>query len=168
MKKIILLLLVVGCAHHKNASEKEIDLYCQDLNVLYQRIDIISSNILNAKTTRTPEGGAYVRKLAQNCKNGICEVLNDKTPGVVKYEPKHPDANKNGYVTYPNVTLETEKADKIYWSRVFKTVVSNSPVPKSFFFKDPRAKTCFSRYSYLKAARDYSGYLGRDTNEEKL
>jgi hypothetical protein len=108
-----------------------------------------------------------LRKVTQNCKNGICEIVNDKTPGVVKYEPKHPDANNNGYVTYPNVILESEKADEVRWSRVFETVISNSPVPKSFFFKDPRAKTCFSRYSYVKAALDYSSYLGRDTTEER-
>jgi hypothetical protein len=44
MKKLLLLSSLIGCAHHKQATEKEIDLYCQDLNVLYQKQAVIEAN----------------------------------------------------------------------------------------------------------------------------
>lgn len=164
MKKLFVLILIVGCAHQKSSSEKEIDIYCQDLNILYQKIDVIASNIANAETTRTVLGGHYKRQIARNCKNGFCEIVDDEISPLLKYEPKHPDANKHGYVAYPNINLKAEEADKIFWSQVFETVISNAPVPKSFFFKDPKAKACFNKYPNLKASLDYSEYLGRDTN----
>ncbi|MFA6238032.1 MAG: hypothetical protein WC635_11935 [Bacteriovorax sp.] len=162
MKKIFLLFFLIGCTHQKSVSEKEIDLYCQDLNVLYQKVGIIASNIVNINTTRTVEGGPYVRKIAGNCKNGFCEIVNDSTPPLLKYEPKHPDANKNGYVAYPNINLQLEEADKVLWQHVYETVYKYSPVPNNFFFNDPRATTCFNKYPNLKAALDYREYLGRD------
>jgi flagellar basal-body rod protein FlgC len=161
MKKIILLLLLVSCAHQKYPTDKEIDLYCQDLNVLYQKINVISNNIVNANTTRTPEGGPYIRKIAQNCKNGVCEIVNDSSTPLMKYEPKHPDADKNGYVAYPNINLKIEKADEVLWGRVFETVYASRPVSNDFFFKDPRSQKCFEKYPSLKEAQDYSTYLGR-------
>ncbi|MBC7428298.1 MAG: hypothetical protein H7336_06785 [Bacteriovorax sp.] len=162
MKKLILLILLTSCAHHKkNPSNEQINQYCQDLNVLYQKIAVIYSNISNIKTTRTIEGGYYKKKIATSCINGICEIVNDKTPPIMKYEPKHPDSDKNGYVSYPNINIEEEKSDKIYWERVYSAVIKNSPVSKNFFFKDPKAQICFSKYPELKSRLDYSEYLGR-------
>ena len=161
MKKILILILLSGCAHHKKASDKEIDQYCQDLNILYQKIAVITSNIANINTTRTAKGGPYERQVATNCQNGICEIKNDGLSPMLKYQPKHPDADKNGYVAYPNIILAEEQADNLRWSRVYETVISNSPVPSNFFFKDKRAKSCFSKYPALKESLDYSEYLGR-------
>ena len=161
MKKIILLTLLAGCAHHKNPSSEQINLYCQDLNVLYQKIAVISSNIANIKTTRTPEGGFYKKQIATNCHEGVCEIIKDNALPIMKYEPKHPDADKNGYVAYPNINLESEVADRIYWSHAYKTVTLNSPVSKNFFFKNQKAKDCFNKFPSLKASLDFSEYLGR-------
>jgi flagellar basal-body rod protein FlgC len=140
MKKIIILVMALSsCAHIKNPSDRDIETYCQDLNVLYQKIDAISSNIVNVNTTRTAEGGHYKRIIVQNCKNGFCEIIKDPKPPILKYDPKHPDADKNGYVAFPNINLQQENADKLIWSKVYETVLANSPVPSNFFFKDPRA-----------------------------
>ncbi len=168
VKKLILLSLLASCSHQKAISEKEIDIHCQDLNVLYQKINVIASNFVNSKTTRTAEGGYYKRKMAQNCKDGFCDIISDDAPPVLRYEPKHPDANKNGFVAYPNINLQIEEADKVFWSHVYETVVENSPLPNNFFFKDKRAKACFSKYPSLRYALDYSVYLGRDTNHQAL
>jgi flagellar basal-body rod protein FlgC len=167
MKKMIVLALIVSsCSHQKSASHKEIDLYCQDLNILYQKIAVTTSNIANINTTRTAEGGHYKRKIATNCKNGICEIVNDRDVfPMMKHEPKSPDADKNGYVAYPNIDLAAEKYDELKWSRVFETVTANAPVPANFFFKDSRAKDCFAKYPSLKEHKDFSAYLGRETNQ---
>ncbi len=163
MKKILILcFLAASCSHQKNVSQKEIETYCQDLNVLYQKINATTSNIINIKTTRTAKGGAYVRQEAVNCLNGICEIKDDPTHPMLKYEPKSPDSDKNGYVAYPNINLIQEEADRDRWSRVYETVIANSPVPENFFFKDKRAANCFKKYSALKEALDYSEYLGRE------
>ncbi len=162
MKNFILLFLLSSCAHQKPVSDKEIDLFCQDLNVLYQKIEVISANIANEKTTRTVQGGPYKRKVAKDCKAGICKIVNDNLDPILNYEPKHPDANKNGYVAYPNISLSQEKADTLRWKSVYEAVTSNAPVPAGFFYKDPRAKACFAKYPSLKASLDYSKYLGRE------
>lgn len=164
-KKLLLLLLICSCAQLKNPTDKEIETYCQDLNVLYQRIALISSNIANVSTTRTAAGGPYLRQIANNCKNGFCDIIEDKTHPILKYEPNHPDANKNGYVAYPDINLKMEESDSLHWAMVYETVIANSPVSGNFFFKNPKAKTCFEKYPALKARKDYSEYLGRATNQ---
>ena len=45
---------------------------------------------------------------------------------------------------------------------LIKTVNTNSPVPKNFFFEDQRAKLCFYKFPILKEEYDFSEYLGRD------
>lgn len=107
------------------------------------RTDVISENIANANTTRTKEGGAYVRKnvtFAEKISrtNSFSEVLNRtiggvadgvKVVGITKdtktdmnlvYDPSHPDADKNGYVTYPNVNVVTEMTDLIDATRSYE------------------------------------------------
>src|SRR5215831_11419260 len=80
-----------------------------------QRIEVISSNLANANTTRTAEGGPYRRKdlvfetadiespfassfdaALQNQAGQGVEVIGiyqDNEPPILKYEPSHPDAN---------------------------------------------------------------------------
>ena len=154
MKYLILTLFLSACSHKSTTSENEINIFCQNLNILYQRIDVISSNIANAQTTRTAAGGPYIRKLAQNCKNGFCDIVEDKDPTFLRYKPKHPDANKNGYVVYPNINLRKEESDRLFWNRVFETVYANAPVPSNFFFKDKRAVACFEKFPALKSNLD--------------
>jgi flagellar basal-body rod protein FlgC len=129
--------------------------------VLYQKIAAITSNIANIQTTRVPEGGHYKRKIVKNCHKGICEVAEDNSPPIMKYEPKHPDANSKGYVAYPNISLAEENYDQLRWEKVYETVIANAPVPANFFFKDPRAKQCFDKFPALKENKDYFEYLGR-------
>jgi flagellar basal-body rod protein FlgC len=153
--------LLVGCAHHKNASEKEIDQYCQDLNVLYQKKAVIKSNIANIHTTRTIEGGYYKRQIVRGCSNGFCKIELDTTPPILKYEPKSSDANKQGYVAYPNINLSHEQYDFNQWVNVYKNVIKYAPVKNSFFLKNEKANKCFEKYPFVNETRNYRKYLGR-------
>lgn len=161
MKKIILLLALVGCAHHKNPTEKEIDQYCQDLNVLYQKKAAIESNIANLYTTRTIEGGHYKKHIIRECINGFCKIELDSASPILKYEPKSPDANKQGYVAYPNINLSEEQYELKQWENVYKNVVKYAPVKNSFFFKDEKSNKCFEKYPFVNEKHNYRKYLGR-------
>ena len=165
MKKRLLLILplsfLISCAHHKKASEKEIDIYCQDLNILYQKQAVIESNIANIHTTSTSEGGYYKRQIAEECWNGFCKILIENKPPILKYEPNYPDANKQGYVAYPNINFEQEKYDLKQWSNVFENVVKFAPINNSFFLKDENAYKCFEKYPFVNEKNNYRKYLGR-------
>jgi flagellar basal-body rod protein FlgC len=82
------------------------------MSVQQSFIEAISANIANAETTRTPDGGPYRRRvaLAEN-NNSQVRVVDDATPGRLVYDPGHPDADQNGYVTMPNVDIATETVD---------------------------------------------------------
>ena len=107
------------------------------------RLDVISENIANANTTRTKEGGPYVRKNViftekVSTADSFGEVLNRTISGIgngvkvtaitkdtdtdmnLVYEPSHPDADENGYVLYPNANIVTEMTDLIDASRAFE------------------------------------------------
>ncbi len=62
---------------------------------------------MNAETTRTPEGGAYKYKKVV-CK-GECKVEGIRSY-VQKHLPGHPDADMNGYVSFPQIDKPTEKS----------------------------------------------------------
>ena len=94
------------------------------------RLDVISSNIANARTTRTEEGGAYVRKIAVFAENydsklgmlgvKVTEIKRDSSDMRLEYDPSHPDANEEGYVEYPNVNVVNEMVDLISASRAYE------------------------------------------------
>ncbi|MCH4193396.1 MAG: flagellar basal body rod protein FlgC [Butyrivibrio sp.] len=100
------------------------------------RMDIISQNLANANTTRTEDGTPYVRKVVtfaeKDSQTPFSKVLNSATdrysgdgvkvssvsddtwtPMNTVYEPSNPDADANGYVTYPNVNTVTEMTNLI-------------------------------------------------------
>jgi flagellar basal-body rod protein FlgC len=99
-----------------------------------QRSEIIAANMANADTTRTEAGGPFKRRevvfhssnsspfrlALSNSTNPsgpipgsvqISEVIDDPTPPILRYEPGHPDANKDGYVAYPAINPVMEMVD---------------------------------------------------------
>jgi flagellar basal-body rod protein FlgC len=109
------------------------------LSMQRARMEIISSNMANAQTTRTSEGGPYVRRLptvhAVPVEKGpgfedalsravkgvrVTSVAADPRPPLMKYEPGHPDANKDGYVAYPNVNPVEEMVDMLSAMRSYE------------------------------------------------
>ena len=106
-------------------------------------MDIISENIANANTTRTQDGTPYVRKVVTFGEKGaqtpFSRILNERldhysgrgvkvtkvqddtwTQMNIVYDPSHPDADENGYVTYPNVNTVTEMTNLIDASRSYE------------------------------------------------
>ena len=108
------------------------------------RMDIISENVANANTTRTADGTPYRRKVVtfeekgsgaekfgavfnkarrDYCGSGVKvdAVVEDTWTEMNKvYDPSHPDADENGYVTYPNVNIITEMTNLIDASRAYE------------------------------------------------
>ncbi len=104
-----------------------------------QRLDVISENLANANTTRTPEGGPYRRKhvvletrpmddfaslLETPQKVAVSEVVNDQQNFVEEYDPGHPDADANGMVKLPNVNPVQEMVSLTLASRAFDANVA--------------------------------------------
>ena len=101
------------------------------------RIDVISTNIANAETTRTPEGGPYRRKVPifaeylRRVGRGyvpagvrVVKIAEDPSPFRLVYDPSHPDADKDGYVKMPNVNVLREMVDLINAQRAYEANVS--------------------------------------------
>ncbi|MCR4903194.1 MAG: flagellar basal body rod protein FlgC [Butyrivibrio sp.] len=122
------------------------------------RMDIISENIANANTTRTEDGTPYVRKVVTFTEKGnqtpFSRILNERldhysgrgvkvtqvsedtwTQMNVVYDPSHPDADENGYVTYPNVNTVTEMTNLIDASRSYEANATAFQASKSIASK---------------------------------
>jgi flagellar basal-body rod protein FlgC len=122
-----------------------------------KRMAAISSNIANAQTTRTAEGGPYQPKevifgsepsresfseilegeLQENAQAvHAIEISNSKKPPIMKYEPNHPDANSDGMVAYPNINTMEEMANMIEASRAYEANINAMSTAKSMAIKD--------------------------------
>lgn len=118
------------------------------------RMNAISNNLANAQTTRTSQGGPYRRqqvvfapmfqqnllerlRMAQTndrhlpfelpgSEGGVqvTRIQNDVREGKRVYEPGHPDADAEGYVSYPNVNIVEEMSDMINASRSYEANVT--------------------------------------------
>lgn len=84
------------------------EIVCEISSSFRRSLEIIGANIANHKTTRTIEGGSYIPKDLK-CVNSDCQVVNSAIASLMVYEPGHPDANANGYVSYPNIDLQLER-----------------------------------------------------------
>jgi len=108
------------------------------------RMDVISENIANIDTTRTENGDPYRRKMVvlsstNNFKDMVVKNLNEyKITGGVEvsdivedqsefklvYDPEHPDADENGYVSMPNVDSLKETVDMMEAYRAYQANVT--------------------------------------------
>ena len=106
------------------------------------RMNTIASNLANARTTRTEQGGPYkrldpifeARPVDQNGEIGatngvslakVSRIEQDQRPGTMVYEPGHPDANAEGYVEYPNVNAVEEMVNMITASRAYEAGITS-------------------------------------------
>jgi flagellar basal-body rod protein FlgC len=121
------------------------------------RMNTISSNLANANSTRTAEGGPYKRKdtvfastptapgsfksalqgASQKVSMGVevVQIVEDQNPPRMQYDPSHPDANPEGYVAYPNVNVVEEMADMIAATRAYEANVTAVQAAKSMAMK---------------------------------
>jgi flagellar basal-body rod protein FlgC len=126
------------------------------MNAQQTRMNTISSNLANAETTESEEGGPYKRRdpifTAVPDRENFGEVLqgtldqhaegvqvtdiqeDTKAPRMV-YNPKHPHANAQGYVAMPNVNPVEEMANMISASRSYEANVTALNAAKSMALK---------------------------------
>lgn len=110
------------------------------------RLDVIASNIANANTTRTPEGGPYRRRMpvfAEDLNqasgrlgiNGVrvVTITEDQSPFRPVYDPSHPDANAEGYVYYPNVNMVNEMVNLMEAGRAYEANVTAFNAAKEIY-----------------------------------
>jgi flagellar basal-body rod protein FlgC len=120
------------------------------------RMNLISSNLANANSTRTAAGGPYKRKDAiflaapiagkfndtlkrLNPQNPtgveVVQITEDQNPPRLQYDPAHPDANAQGYVALPNINVVEEMADMISATRAYEANVTAAQAAKSMALK---------------------------------
>ena len=107
------------------------------LNVERTRIEVAVSNIANAESTRGADGQPYRRRdvvLASDPVSSFDAVLGEakavgvKVAAVVqdqaafrrRYEPSHPDADADGFVSLPNVDAPQEMVDMLGAARAYQ------------------------------------------------
>jgi len=126
------------------------------LDAQMKRMNTISSNLANAETTRTEDGGPYKRKdpvfaaqtdreqfgeilenqLDENVQGvQVVEVTEDPRPPRMVYNPNHVDADANGYVAMPNVNPTEEMANMINAERSYQANVTALNAAKSMMQK---------------------------------
>jgi flagellar basal-body rod protein FlgC len=99
------------------------------------RAELLVQNLANSETTRTPEGGPYKRRDAvfasqdqlspfsamfQNEVStgvGVTNIVEDDSAPQRRYMPGHPDADKDGYVLFPNINPAEDMVDLLSASR---------------------------------------------------
>ena len=106
------------------------------------RVNVLASNVANAETTRTPEGGPYKRKdvvqVAQPVPGSfgaaldgmslsrpqVQAVIEDQSDPRMVFQPGHPDADEKGYVGYPNISVVTTMTDLMSATRLYQANVN--------------------------------------------
>lgn len=102
------------------------------------RLDVTSSNLANANTTRTAEGGPYKRRdpvfgtleiapqqfgsVMDEALTGVevSEIVSDTNEPRQVYDPSHPDAADDGYVAMPNITQVEEMVNMLNATRSYE------------------------------------------------
>jgi flagellar basal-body rod protein FlgC len=109
------------------------------------RLDTIAGNIANVNTTHDASGkvNPYRRRFvvfAPGSADGSSEtgvhvqnIGQDPSPLTRKFEPGNPDADKDGYVSYPNVDLSIEFVNALEASRAYEANVTMMETAKSMF-----------------------------------
>lgn len=123
--------------------DQALDISVSAINANRIHMEIISSNLANINTTRTEQGGPYRRKVPvfgekplafsqaltkaeKNLSGGIevREIVDDPTPFQKVFNPGHPDADSQGFVALPNVSMAKEMVDMVYVSKVYEANIT--------------------------------------------
>ncbi len=118
------------------------------LDAQRRRLNVIASNLANAQSTRTEQGGPYRRRdvvfqavplsgpfhrVMRRAAVGpevralagvkVTRIIEDPKPGQTIYDPRHPDADAKGFVRLPNVNVLEEMVNMIGASRAYEANV---------------------------------------------
>jgi len=119
------------------------------------RMDIIAKNIANVQTTRDENGKPYRRKAVVFAEKNatpfqevfmrtagiigsgvkVTKIVEDRSPLRKVYDPTHPDADEDGYVSYPNVNVVQEMTDLIDATRSYEANVTAFNATKNMALK---------------------------------
>ncbi len=115
------------------------------LNAQRLRMNLIASNLANVNTPQARQGSAYHRKdavfaaksvqsdfgdaLSQQLYPGqtgveVVAIRDDNRPPILKYDPGHPDANEEGFISLPNINVVEEMVNMISASRSYEANVT--------------------------------------------
>jgi len=132
------------------------DLSASALKAERTRINLISANLANVNSTRTAEGGPYKRKdavfaaappapgfgetlsrFSGNRPAGVevTQIVEDNSPPRLQYDPRHPDANAEGFVALPNINVVEEMADMVIATRAYEANITAAQAAKSMALK---------------------------------
>jgi flagellar basal-body rod protein FlgC len=120
-----------------------IEVLSSGLSVARQRVNLLASNIANAETTRTPDGGPYKRKDLVQVGNPsasrfasaldkmtlaspqVQAVIEDNSAPKMVFKPGHPDANEEGYVAMPNINVVSTMTDMMSATRAYSMMAQS-------------------------------------------
>ena len=111
-----------------------------------QRLNVVASNLANADTVAGPDGQAYKARQvvfqthlfgndAESAGVKVSQVTEDNTPGRRVHDPRHPQADADGYVTYSNVNSVEEMVNMISASRSYQNNIEVMTTAKSLLLK---------------------------------
>jgi flagellar basal-body rod protein FlgC len=110
-----------------------------------QRLNVVASNLANADSATSADGGAYKAKQvvfsatpvdAQGSVGvAVAGVIDDPTPMKTVFDPKNPLADKDGMVTLPNVNVVEEMVNMISASRAYQNNVEMMNTAKQLLMK---------------------------------
>lgn len=133
-----------------------LDIGASALSADRTQMNVISMNLANAKTTRTPMGGPYRRRTVVQAATDVDDPFSkhmrseldrelkgvrvmgismDKRPLKQVYEPGHPDANAEGYVSYPDINVVEEMANLMTAQRNYEANVTTVDAIKGMYSK---------------------------------
>ncbi|WP_316899321.1 flagellar basal body rod protein FlgC [Pseudodesulfovibrio indicus] len=132
------------------------DISASGLSAQRAQLNVISMNMANIQTTKTADGGPYQRKsvsfeatpvyspfdqamhdqLNRNLEGvKVLGVTADRRPYKTVYDPNHPDANDQGYVTYPDINVVEEMTNMMQAMRGYEANVQTIESAKRMFQK---------------------------------
>ena len=121
-----------------------IDVSASGMSAQRERAEILVENMANAETTRTAEGGPYRRRdvvfesspvdsqfssefgtqLGQATGVRVSQIVTDDSEPNRRYMPGHPDADKDGYVSFPHMNPAQDMVDLMNAQRSYQANVS--------------------------------------------
>lgn len=121
------------------------DIASSSMNAQSQRLNAVASNLANAESVTSSDGKPYRAKqvvfetvpLADASAQAVrvSRVVEDASPGRRQYDPKHPGADAQGYITMPNVSVVDEMVNMISASRSYQTSVDLMNTAKTMALK---------------------------------
>ncbi|CAH0349222.1 MAG: flagellar basal body rod protein FlgC [Leptothrix sp. (in: Bacteria)] len=111
-----------------------------------QRLNVVASNLANADTVAGPDRSPYKARqvVFTTTPMGnevgtagvtVSNITEDNTPGRRVLDPKHPQADADGYVTYSNVNAVEEMVNMISASRSYQNNIEVMNTAKSLLMK---------------------------------